>query len=268
MLQLFKIEWLKIRTYRTFWVLFAGFIIFFPVAFYLSAYKYMERMNDTKTMEENLLKMLLDAPFVFPRAWHASAWMGGLFFVLIGMLFILLITNEVQYRTHRQNIIDGWSRMDFLKAKFSILIFFVIVSTLLIFIMGLVVGTAFSPSTAKMFEGVKYVGYFALMATLYLVLAFLVAILIKRTGLSIIIYFAIVCILDNVLWLIFTLKESQVGYYMPLEAVDSLVPNPFKPKMLERRTVADYTLVIAAVTYISIYAWVIITYFRKTDLKT
>lgn len=268
MLQLFKIEWLKIRSYRTFWILFAGFLVFFPVAFYLSAYKYMERVTNTKSMEENLLKMLLDSPFVFPKAWLASAWMGGLFFVLIGMLFILLITNEVQYRTHRQNIIDGWSRLDFLKAKFSLLIFFVAVSTLLIFIMGLVVGVVFSPSTAKMFDGVKYVGYFALMATLYLMLAFLIAILIKRTGLSIIIYFAIVCIVDNVLWLVFTLKESQVGYYMPLEAVDSLVPNPFKPRMLERRTVADYTLVIAAAAYIVAYGYIILRYFRKTDLKT
>jgi ABC-2 type transport system permease protein len=268
MLDLFKIEWLKIKTYRTFWILFAGFMVFFPVAFYLSAYKYMERMADTKSMEENLLKLLLDAPFVFPKVWLASSWMGGLFFVLIGMLFILLITNEVQYRTHRQNIIDGWSRMDFLKAKFSLLIFFVVVSTFLIFIMGLVVGIVFSPATAKIFDGIRYVGYFALMATLYLMLAFLVAILIKRTGLSIIIYFAIVCIIDNVLWMVFTLKESQVGYFMPLEAVDSMVPNPFKPKILEKRTVADYTLVIAAVTYIIVYAYVIMAYFRRTDLKT
>ncbi len=268
MFDLFKIEWLKIRTYRTFWVLFAGFVLFFPAGFYLMAHKFMERMTDAKTVEENVLKTLLDAPFVFPKVWHASAWMGGLFFVLIGMLFILLITNEVQYRTHRQNIIDGWSRMDFLKAKFSIMVFFVLVSTILVFIMGLVVGYSFSSSAAKMFEGVHYVGYFALMATVYLMLAFLVAILIKRTGLSIIIYFAIVCIVDNVLWLVFTLKESQLGYYMPLEVVDSLAVNPFKPKILERRTVADYTLIIAALTYIAAYVYVIISYFRKADLKT
>ena len=268
MLNLFKIEWLKIRTYRTFWVLFGGFLVFFPLAFYLSANKYMETMQNTKSLEENLLKALLDAPFVFPKVWLAASWMGGLFFVLIGMLFILLITNEVQYRTHRQNIIDGWSRMDFLKAKFSLLIFFVLVSTLLIFLMGFTVGAIYSTSLNKMFEGVNYVGYFALMATLYLVLAFLVAILIKRTGLSIIIYFAIVCIVDNVLWLIFTLKGSQLGYYMPLEAVDSLVPNPFKPKMMERRTTEDYTLIIAACVYIVAYGYIIINYFRKTDLKT
>ncbi|MEO6253573.1 MAG: ABC transporter permease [Ferruginibacter sp.] len=268
MLDLFKIEWLKIRTYRTFWVLFTGFLVFFPVGFYLMAYKYMEQIGNAKSLEETLLKNLLDAPFVFPKAWHAAAWTGGMFFVIIGMLFILLITNEVQYRTHRQNIIDGWSRMDFLKAKFSILVFFVAVSTLLVFIMGLIVGSVFSPSTAKIFEGVQYVGYFALMATVYLVLAFLVAILIKRTGLSIIIYFAIVCIVDNILWLIFTLKETQLGYYMPLEVVDSLVPNPFKPKIMEKRTVEDYTLIIGAATYIVAYVYIIISYFRKTDLKT
>lgn len=268
MLNLFKIEWLKIKTYRTFWVLFAGFLVFYPAAFYLSGYKYMEAMANAKTVEENVLKTLLEAPFVFPKVWLAAAWMGGLFFVLIGMLFILLITNEVQYRTHRQNIIDGWSRMDFLKAKFTMLIFFVAVSTVLVFIMGLIVGYAFSPATSNMFEGVQFVGYFALMALLYLMLAFLIAILIKRTGLSIIIYFAVVCIVDNVLWLIFTVKGSQWGYFMPLEVVDSLVVNPFKPKLMEKRTVEDYTLIIAAVAYITVYAYIIINYFRKTDLKT
>lgn len=268
MLHLFKIEWLKIRRYRTFWVLFLGFLVFFPLAFYFSASKYTESLSSSGRMEEQMLKALLESPFVFPKVWLAASWMGGLFFILIGMLFILLITNEVQYRTHRQNIIDGWSRMDFLKAKFSLLIFFVAVSTLLTFLCGLLVGVVFSPSTANIFEGVYYVGYFALMAVLYLMLAYMVAILIKRTGLAIIIYFAIVCILDNVLWMIFTLKGSQAGYFMPLEAVDSLVPNPFKPKMLERRTVADWTLLVAAVAYITAYGYVVISYFRKSDLKT
>jgi hypothetical protein len=55
---------------------------------------------------------------------------------------------------------------------------------------------------------------------------------------------------------------------MPLEVVDSLVVNPFKPKLMEKRTVEDYTLLIAAVSYISLYAYIIISYFRKTDLKT
>jgi len=248
--------------------LFLAFLIFFPVAFYFSASKFMESLSGSGRMEEQVLKAMIEAPFVFPKVWHSAGWMGGLFFVLLGMLFILLITNEVQYRTHRQNIIDGWSRTDFLKAKFSLLIFFVLVSTALVFLCALLVGLVYSPSGANVFDGMYFIGYFAMMATLYLMLAYLVAMLVKRTGLAIIIYFAIVCILDNVLWLIFTLKNSQVGYFLLLEPADSLVPNPFKPKMMERRTVADYTLLITAGVYIVAYFSIIVNYFRKTDLKT
>ncbi|MBS1510241.1 MAG: ABC transporter permease [Bacteroidetes bacterium] len=268
MFKLFQIEWLKIKSYKTFWILFLAFLIFFPLAFYFSASKYMESLGNSGKIEEQMLKAMIESPFVFPKVWQSSSWMGGLFFILLGMLYILLITNEVQYRTHRQNIIDGWSRVDFLKAKFSILIFFVLVSTALVFLCGLLVGVVFSKSGFDLTGGMYYVGYFALMATLYLMLGYLIAILVKRTGLAIIIYFAIVCIVDNVLWVIFTLRDSQIGYYMPLEVVDSLVPNPFKPRAIERRTVSDMSLIIAACVYLSVYVYVVINYFRKSDLKT
>lgn len=266
MIELFKIEWLKIKTYRTFWVLFVTFLIMYPLAFYFSASKFMK--HSSADAKEQMLKSFLGLPFTFPKVWHSASWFGGLFFVMIGMLFILLITNEVQYRTHRQNIIDGWSRMDFLKAKLSVMLFFILVSTMVVFVSGLVVGLLFSDSKTNIFDGLYYVGYFALMATLYLTVAFLTAILIKRTGLSIIIYFAIVCIADNLLWLVFTIKDSQFGYFMPLEAGDSLVPNPFKPGLLEKRTVSDFSLMAAATCYVSVFTFIIITYFRKTDLKT
>lgn len=266
MLNLFKIEWLKIKTYKTFWLLYLSFMVFTPLFVVFVAYKFMT--TKYSNFEEMTLKALAGAPFVFPKVWHSTAYFSGLFFVVMSMLFILLITNEVQYRTHRQNIIDGWSRMDFIKAKFTLLIFFVISATLVTLGTALIVGYMYSPPGADVLGGIKYLGYFVLMATVYLMVAFLVAILVKRTGLSIIIYFVLVVILDNLLWLGFTLKDSQLGYYMPMEAVDSLIPNPFKPQIMEKRTVADYTLIIAAVTYIAVYIYIIINYFRKTDLKT
>jgi ABC-2 type transport system permease protein len=267
MFQLLKIEWLKIKSYKTFWLLFLVFCIMYPVTFYFSANKFMEQWSKNK-LQDDAIRSMLGSPFEFPRVWQSSGWFGGLFFVMLGMLFILLITNEVQYRTHRQNIIDGWSRMDFLKAKFSVLISFVIISTLLVFISALVVGMIYSPDGSDIFEEVHFVGYFVLMAILYLMVAFLISILIKRTGLSIIIYFAVVCIVDNLLWIILTLKDSQVGYFMPLESADSLLPNPFKPKMLEKRTVTDSTLIAAVAAYLVLFGYIIVSYFRKSDLKT
>ncbi len=99
-------------------------------------------------------------------------------------------------------------------------------------------------------------------------MAFLVAILVKRTGLSIIIYFAFVCAVDNILWLILTLYDNQVGYFLPLESTDSLVVNPFKPSIMEKRTVEDHWLLATATGYILLFAFIITSYFKKTDLKT
>ncbi|MBC7848208.1 MAG: ABC transporter permease [Chitinophagaceae bacterium] len=269
MIKLLQIEWLKVKTYRTFWVLFGSFVLLFPITFYFVASKYMETVSQ-KNQESNMINSVLGAPFVFPKIWHSASWFGGLFFIILGMLFILLVTNEVQYRTHRQNIIDGWSRTDFILAKFSVMITFILIATVLVFISGLVVGLILTPenSSSDIFEGLNYIGYFAVMAALYLVVAFLVAILIKRTGLSIIIYFTVVCIVDNLLWVALTFRGSQAGYYLPLEAADSLIPNPFKPRMMEQRTVTDMSLLLTALAYLALFGYIILASFRRTDLKT
>ena len=229
----------------------------------------METIN-TKNDASTMITAILGSPFVFPKVWHSASWFGGLFFIIVGMLFILLITNEVQYRTHRQNIIDGWSRTDFILAKFYVMLIFISIATIVVFLSGLIVGAVLTPSnsTTGILEGIKYIGYFAVMAALYLIVAFLIAILIKRTGLSIIIYFTFVCIVDNLLWVVLTLKDSQLGYFLPLEAADSLVPNPFKPAMMEKRQVSDVSLLFTALIYLSVFGYIILNSFKRTDLKT
>lgn len=272
MLQLFKTEWLKIKNYRTFWILFGSFFTFLPFTFLMTANRFMRQFDqfEGKSIEAAMVKRLFSSPFIFPNVWHGAAWFGGLFFIIIGMLFIMLITNEVQYKTHRQNIIDGWSRMNYITAKITLLIFFVATSTLMVFLCGLVCGLLYTPDLASisLFEQLHYVGYYAGMATLYLVVAFLIAILVKRTGLAIILYFGYVFIIDNLLWLALTFRKSQAGYFLPLESTDSLVPNPFKPGMVETRTVTDGTLLITAAVYGALMLYGIVRYYSRTDLKT
>ncbi|MGJ7030426.1 ABC transporter permease [Niabella hirudinis] len=271
MLQLFKTEWLKIKNYRTFWILFGSFFIFLPSMFLMTANQFMRQFDQIgdKSIEAAMLKRMFSSPFVFPNTWHGAAWFGGMFFIIIGMLFILLITNEVQYRTHRQNIINGWSRMDYIKAKITLLLFFVITTTIMVFLCGLVCGLLFTPdlSSISFFENVYYVGYYAVMATLYLLVALLVAVLVKRTGLAIVLYFGYVFIIDNLLWLALTFRKGQAGYFLPLESSDSLVPNPFKPGMVETRTVSDGSLLVTVVIYGALMTYGIIRYYRHTDLK-
>ncbi|MBK8090248.1 MAG: ABC transporter permease subunit [Chitinophagaceae bacterium] len=65
-----------------------------------------------------MLKMLLGNPFEFPEVFRTTAFASSLFVLIPAILVIMLITNEYTYKTNRQNVIDGWSRNEFLIAKF------------------------------------------------------------------------------------------------------------------------------------------------------
>lgn len=140
----------------------------------------------------------------------------------------------------------------------------------MVFLTGLVCGFLYTPDlgSVSVFENFYYVGYYALMATMYLTVAFLIAILIRRTGLAVIVYFAYVFIIDNLLWLALTFRKGQAGYFLPLESSDSLIPNPFKPALLETRTVSDLSLIFTALCYGAAMVYLIIRYYKNADLKS
>jgi len=149
-----------------------------------------------------------------------------------------------------------------------VMFFFVIAATLLVFITGIITGLAFSAPGAGLFEDVHYVAYFALMAFHYLLIGFFIAILVKRTGLAVIIYFISVYVIDGLLWLLLTIRGNQMGYFLPFETVDALIPSPFTPEMMKLRTVADYSLLISTAVYVSLFTYLIVNRFKNADLKT
>ena len=54
----------------------------------------------------------------------------------------MLVTNEFSFRTHRQNIIDGWSRRQFVDVKIAMAVIIALVSTLMVILTALVFGFA------------------------------------------------------------------------------------------------------------------------------
>jgi ABC-2 type transport system permease protein len=89
-------------------------------------YAYIEATTG-KEMTSNIAKLLLGNPFSFPEAWHTVAFFSSIFVLLPSILVIMLVTNEYTFKTHRQNIIDGWSRKQFITSKlFDVLIVSVI----------------------------------------------------------------------------------------------------------------------------------------------
>src|SRR6185295_15403942 len=108
MYSLLKIEWQKLKTYRTFWTILLLYVVLFPVANILLA-DLLQKMIGSNKMTQHMIVNY----FAFPHVWRAVPYVGGYFLVLPAILLIILVTNEYTFKTHRQNVIDGLSRNQF-----------------------------------------------------------------------------------------------------------------------------------------------------------
>ncbi len=112
-----KTEWLKLKNYLSFWLLLLATAVSYPG---INAIVYFGYDESTKPKNQSgqLLKMLLGNPFHFPEVYHTTAYLSSFFTFIPAIVVIMLITNEYQFRTHRQNIIDGWQKNTFIWGKF------------------------------------------------------------------------------------------------------------------------------------------------------
>ncbi|MBS1754200.1 MAG: ABC transporter permease [Ferruginibacter sp.] len=260
---LLKIEWLKLKNYTAFIVM----TIFFLVGVF--ALNYI-----VYTVNKNIVRNVPGAglvsfsPYNFPNTWQSTSYATGFILVLPALLLLMLFTNEYSFKTHRQNIIDGLSRQQFISIKFVMAFIFALVATLLVFISALLFGLA--SGTSFSFQGIENVGYFFLKALSYNLIAILFSVLVKRTGFAIGIFFIylgaenIMSQLLNVLSI--KLKNENkidignIGDYLPMNAADSLLAFPDNPIKSMSKTImpTDYTWVvfILAVVYIVVfYLW-------------
>src|SRR4051812_36136732 len=100
MLHLLKIEWLKVKNYRTFWILLLLVLISIPGINYVI---YDITDNTFGKNQKQMQEMLLGRPFSFPTIWQTIGWISGLTLFIPSLLIITVTTNEFTYKTHRQN---------------------------------------------------------------------------------------------------------------------------------------------------------------------
>ncbi len=103
-----RVEWLKLKYYRTFWILLAIIVVCIP------AFNYVVYDITDNSFPKINGKSLLGNPFSFPYVWRTVPYLAGILMFMPAILIITLFTNEYSFRTHRQNIIDGWSRSRFI----------------------------------------------------------------------------------------------------------------------------------------------------------
>ncbi|HOZ77730.1 MAG TPA: hypothetical protein PLY34_07025 [Ferruginibacter sp.] len=267
MTELLKIEWLKIKNYSAFIVLSLFFALGVVGANY-AVYVFKTNVIDKSDPTPGLISSIKF--YDFAHTWQTTSYVSGFLLLLPGLLLILLITNEFNFRTHRQNILDGWSRSEFFNVKLALVVIAALASTLLVFLTGLVFG--FASGTSFSFENIEAVGYFFLKSLTYNMVALLFGVLIRKTGFAIGLYFVYMFFENFISALLeglsFYLKVQNgfdignMGDYLPMNASDALLtfPKNVVTDMAKNSSVAPHTyswLIFGlAILYLAIfYVW-------------
>ena len=232
MINLLKIEWLKIKSYTGF-ILMASFFVLGAFATNYIVYLFKRNVLDKVQGSQILFS---GSPFDFDMVWKTVSYYSSYFLMLPALLLVILMSNEFTYKTHRQNIIDGVSRFEFLKVKLAMALLFAVASALVVILTALIFG-AISGSAFSL-NGFENVGYFLLKALTYNLVAILISLLVKKSGVAIALFFIYTIFENGVSLMLFFLavklkRDSNIdwgnlGNYLPMNASDGLLTTPFE----------------------------------------
>ncbi|RFM26196.1 ABC transporter permease [Deminuibacter soli] len=264
MLHLLKIEWLKVKNYRTFWVLSILFMVsIFGINYIMFNIQNTAHINagtgpvqkpEQAAAADTLIKKVVGSPFDFPEVWQSITYVSGFLLFIPGLLIITSITNEYTYKTHRQNIIDGLSRTQFIFVKMLLTVIIALAATLFVFLTA--VGFGLSGGSSFSFDKIEYVGYFFIQALSYTAFALLTGIVLKRSGVAIGLFFLYSLVLENMLSGLLNHYFNPVGSYLPLETTDRLIRFPFFRRVVEQLVKAPppvSSFLLMSAIYLTLY---------------
>lgn len=270
MLSLIKIEWLKIKKYPAFWWMLGIVALTYPGVNMMFYYVYAETLSHSKDVGA-IVKMILGNPFTFPETWHSVAFFSSFFILLPSILVIMLVTNEYTFRTHRQNIIDGWSRSEFITSKLCDVLIISVVITIVYALVALGFGLYVDSASAyRWSEQLYYVPLFLLQTFAQLSIAFLLGYLLKKAFIALGIFLFYYLVIENIAVAWMKVKVNDLGRFLPFEISDRIIP---QPAFLGRFS-SDYNKVLHDIPYFVGYTivltafiwWICYAVHKKRDL--
>ncbi|MHC2993427.1 hypothetical protein OB13_18290 [Pontibacter sp. HJ8] len=212
-MNLLRTEFRKIFPYRTFWVILAIYVLLLALLVYVSRSVMVSGQSVGPSM------------YQFPGLWVRFTYIAYFFNLLLGILIIVLVTDEYNFRTLRQQVIDGLSRAELVLSKFYMILALAVFSTVFLLVLGLIFGLLYSNDTklSAMLGQIDHLSYFFVQAVGYMVLAMFFAFLIRKSGLAIIAFLAWSKIVEPVIH--YQLDDS-IDKYLPMKVFGSLTPMP------------------------------------------
>lgn len=265
MIRNLQIEWMKIKNYRVFQVfsiLYALGIVLIIYVFYRVYLSFISTVQETMTGVRNEGSDVLGI-FTSSNLPYTVCFWTSLLLYLPGMVIINLFINEVNFKTHRQNIIDGWKRETFIYTKVALIACTSAVITIMNFVAIVVMSQIADVSLTS--EVFKVLGLCFLQSFVYLSFALLLATFFRRSGIAIIVFFIYGLILE---WLLFWLVryiDPSISYFLPLQVADSLVPFSRFRELYESMP-STIIMVLSALAYACLYVYFTVRKYKYDDL--
>lgn len=173
----------------------------------------------------NIQGITIEKIFQFPHIWNTLTWIASWFNLLLGIVAIILVTNEFQFNTFRKQLIDGLTRNELLLGKFMVFVFLSFYTMLLVLLVGLLFGLFKTPnfSLSNFALGLPFLPVLLLQSLGYMLLGMLFAFLLKSTALSIVSFILYFFPVEPI---IRTIIPDVISQHLPVKVIANLTPMP------------------------------------------
>lgn len=250
MIRLLKIDFAKLKSYRTFWVLVIinfAILALIPISG-METLKWLASKG-ADLGDFDIMKIPL---YHFPDIWQNLTYISKFISVIAGILVVILITNEFTFKTIRQNVIDGMNRAEFIGSKVIFILGLSLVSAVFVMLIGLIMGSIYSPDSEMrfMFKHIDFILAFFLYCVNFLLFSLVIGLMLKRAGLGIVILL-VYPIIETTIIAILPGSVEFIGNYLPFGAISNLIDFPFsKYALQEIRDAVEVKDIIINIAYI------------------
>lgn len=269
MLRLLSIEFFKLRNTKYFWVL-SGLFLLLLFSVPGAAYKIVGLINDGT--EKVFGNETLSIPFFdFIDLWQNLTFILKFFTLFLGFIVVISISNEFSYGMIKQNVIDGLSRKEFLWSKISLVIVLSLVVTLVTLGIGLFMGFMYSPVTdiGSILEHIEFIPAYFLHLIAFQLFCLVVALLIKRSGITIAFLFFYVLVIEPLIVMFMSRYGlGALAEFMPVNAINNIIRFPFyKYGFQETLTTVSMVDLGILIGYIGLLVFISHRLMTKRDLS-
>jgi ABC-type transport system involved in multi-copper enzyme maturation permease subunit len=255
-----QIEWMKIKNYRVFQVFSVLYMLGILIIIYIFYKIYTQMMSRvTGGMSDDIFKL-----FSEDTIWTTVCFSTSFLLYLPGMVIINLFINEVNFKTHRQNIIDGWKRETFIYTKIGLITCISIVVT----VMNIIATAIMCNVTSTHFSiiaGLETLGYTFVQTFVYLMFALLLATILRRSGVAIIVYFIYGLLLEFIFMWLFWKIFPGLQHFLPLQVSDSLISFPGMDGIFGNKP--DKLIMLgSAIAFAGLYVYLAVRKYKYDDL--